>query len=83
MKDSNGVEVKEGDWIRCSPNDFIPLTVDKEDGILFVTTYHATLDLEYCYPFYKCEPCKAEKCCNDFGRTRCTHQNLRKPYADS
>lgn len=74
-KDENGVEVKAGDWIKSSSNDYIPTVIeyDEDIGGLIINTYHATLKLEHSRPFTKCEPCTSERCCNDFGRTRCTY----------
>ena len=74
--DDNGVEVTQGDWVISDSNDYIPTIVDKDehDGSLYITTYHATLDLKDCR-FTKCDPCKAERCCDNYGDVKCTYHN--------
>lgn len=72
--DNNGVEVMKGDWVRSSDNDMIPAKVDHDEDGLFITTYHSKSYLKDNHEFYKCKPCKAERCCDDFGNVRCTYQ---------
>lgn len=76
LLDENRLSVSDGDWVKCHDNDYRPTIVKRceDDGSLYITTYHATLDLKDCKPFTKCEPCKSEKCCVNYGDVECTYQ---------
>lgn len=76
--DNNGIPVVCGDWVKSIQNDNIPCKVefDEKYKYFYINTYHSTLDLNYCRPFFKCSPCTSSVCCNDYDGVKCTHPEL-------